>query len=381
MKKVLTHILVVIFLISSLFVCNLSVSAGKTEIRRSIAIVFDNSGSMYVKGEKAWCRATYAMEVFASMLNKGDSLSIHPMNPIEVNGQKYTMDSPFIITDPNQASQIREIYTENAQDTHIETIDAAIKQLSSSQTTNNYMIVLTDGQVFYENGKELSTFETEKKLSERFNKCIVANLSTAETVSTSLGMLGAVLVILAVALVVTLIVLKLPLREAVMGECEIPATYSLSVNEEGFDFDKSIFIIEDSQLDIGLLVAVERNLDRIMQIISDYLAWNQEKIECKEEQVAITDVEPEKKEQTTSEIAEPEKKEQTTSETTEGEDVSAETDATEEKLPKNNPFAKVGGWFMSKFKKPKKDPESEEASNEEIFGAESEKKAEVVCSE
>ena len=177
MKKVLTHILVAVLLISNLFVCTLPVSAGKAEIKRSIAIVFDNSGSMYVKGEKAWCRATYAMEVFASMLNKGDSLSIHPMNPIEVNGKKYTMDSPFIITDPNQASQIRNIYTDKALDTHIETIDAAIKHLSSSQGTENYMIVLTDGQVFYEGGKELSVSDTKKKLAERFNNSIGPDLN------------------------------------------------------------------------------------------------------------------------------------------------------------------------------------------------------------
>ena len=177
MKKLLKQILVFMLLVCNLGVCTIPVSAGKAEIKRSIAIVFDNSGSMYVKGEKAWCRATYAMEVFASMLNKGDSLSIHPMNPIEVNGKKYTMDSPFIITDPNQASQIRNIYTANAQDTHIETIDAAIKHLSASQGTENYMIVLTDGQVFYENGKELSVSDTKKKLAERFNKSIGPDLN------------------------------------------------------------------------------------------------------------------------------------------------------------------------------------------------------------
>ncbi len=46
---------------------------------------------------------------------------------------------------------------------------------------------------------------------------IVANLSTSETIATSLGMLGVILVILAIALAVTLIILKLPLREAVKG--------------------------------------------------------------------------------------------------------------------------------------------------------------------
>lgn len=177
MKKLLTYILVAALLISNIFVNTLLVNAGKAEITRNIAIVFDNSGTMYYKGEKAWCRATYAMEVFASMLNKGDSLSIHPMNPIEVSGKKYTMDSPFVISDPSQASQIRNIYTEKAEDTHIESIDAAIKRLSASAARENYLIVLTDGTVFYEGGKELSSDVSKKKLEERFNKSIGPDLN------------------------------------------------------------------------------------------------------------------------------------------------------------------------------------------------------------
>lgn len=58
---------------------------------------------------------------------------------------------------------------------------------------------------------------------------------------------------------------------ATKGDYEKPLTYSLS--GEAVE-ENCIYIIEDSQLDIGLLVAVERNFERIMQIISDYLAWN-----------------------------------------------------------------------------------------------------------
>ena len=44
---------------------------------------------------------------------------------------------------------------------------------------------------------------------------IVSNLSSSETIATSLSMLGVILALLAVALMITLIVLKLPLRKAV----------------------------------------------------------------------------------------------------------------------------------------------------------------------
>ena len=62
------------------------------------------------------------------------------------------------------------------------------------------------------------------------------------------------------------------------GNYDAPLTYSLEMAEGIDNADKCIFIIEDSQLDIGLLVAVERNINRIFQIISDYLTWNEEKI-------------------------------------------------------------------------------------------------------
>lgn len=54
-----------------------------------------------------------------------------------------------------------------------------------------------------------------------------------------------------------------------------PNTYSIDGDIDAH----SIYIIEDSQLDIGLLVAVERNLKRIFEIICDYLVWNDEAIE------------------------------------------------------------------------------------------------------
>ena len=63
------------------------------------------------------------------------------------------------------------------------------------------------------------------------------------------------------------------------GHFEAPMTYSLNLSENIENADKSIFIIEDSQLDIGLLIAVERNVARILQIITDYLSWNEEMIE------------------------------------------------------------------------------------------------------
>ena len=57
-----------------------------------------------------------------------------------------------------------------------------------------------------------------------------------------------------------------------------PLTYS--VKGDGTELkNNSIYIVEDSQLDLGLTVAVERNLQRIFGIIHDYIDWHMETLE------------------------------------------------------------------------------------------------------
>lgn len=51
--------------------------------------------------------------------------------------------------------------------------------------------------------------------------------------------------------------------------------YSLQCEE---DDDSSIYIIEDSEIDLGLIVSVDRNLRRYFEIITDVLLWHQKKM-------------------------------------------------------------------------------------------------------
>ena len=156
MKRFISLFLVIGLLITCMLLGATTVYAStKADISRAIAIVFDNSGSMYYDGNQAWCRATYAMEVFASMLNEGDTLLIYPMWPIEVNGEEYTMEYPFKITDSKQSADIRNIYTLNAETTPIESVYSAINGVSEISADKKYVIVLTDGDVFYQNGVNL----------------------------------------------------------------------------------------------------------------------------------------------------------------------------------------------------------------------------------
>ena len=169
MKRCISMILAVVLLLALVCTGSPTVHAAqKDEVTREIAIVFDNSSSMYAGGQLAWCRATYAMEVFASMLNKGDTLLVFPMSPIEVGGKEYTMDDPFRVTDASQAHLIREIYTPHAGTTPIESVDCAIESMKSSKADKKYLIVLTDGGKFWQYGSEKGRSTTVKMLDTRF---------------------------------------------------------------------------------------------------------------------------------------------------------------------------------------------------------------------
>ncbi len=120
------------------------------------------------------------------------------------------------------------------------------------------------------------------------------------------------------------------------GSFEAPITYNLTLAEGVENADKCIFIIEDSQLDIGLLVAVERNVGRIFQIISDYLSWNDEQIEQSKRKEA--EPEQEKEPKPFDVYEEP----------------ATEADDKPKKKGLKGVFGKIGDWFKRIFKKKKK---------------------------
>jgi hypothetical protein len=135
------------------------------------------------------------------------------------------------------------------------------------------------------------------------------------------------------------------------GSYEAPLTYSLGLGEGLEDAEKCIFIIEDSQLDIGLLIAVERNINRILQIIADYLAWNEEQIAAslRKKEAPVT--------KTPSEAF----------------DVYSE----DKKEKKKGIFKRFGQWFKSLFKKKRKGETDEAAAGtEEELTPKQRKKAE-----
>ena len=170
-KRVFVLFLVFTLLINEMS-STVSANSGQSRIQesKSIAVVFDNSGSMYTNNNKAWCRATYAMEVFAAMMNDGDTMAVYPMHPIEIDGKQFSRTNPVVISGPKDAESIRKMYTPNAADTPIEAIVEAYNGLIQT-SGEKWLVVLTDGDVFYENGSNLGN-ATVQKLTERFDQYI-----------------------------------------------------------------------------------------------------------------------------------------------------------------------------------------------------------------
>lgn len=123
-------------------------SKSKQNKSKAIGIVFDNSGSMYGTTNSSWCRATYAMEVFASMMNDEDVLQIYPMHDIKLGKDgttTYSKTNPLVINGPSEADNIRQIYTPSTSTTPFDTVTLAYQGLLNTTADEKYLIIITDG--------------------------------------------------------------------------------------------------------------------------------------------------------------------------------------------------------------------------------------------
>ena len=184
MKRFFKLSLLAIVLAISLVVGSISPipakAAEKAKTKRAIAIVFDNSGSMY-DGQNAWCRAIYAMEVFAAMMNEGDTLQIYPMWPVTAGGVEYSKDkNPLTISSKADVEKIRDIYTvkfdstgaEQGTGTPIDTIQYAGEGIAKVSADERWLVVLTDGTYFH--GTEAEDFknlgaDSKRRLEEELS--------------------------------------------------------------------------------------------------------------------------------------------------------------------------------------------------------------------
>lgn len=165
-RRAMTLLLAAVLTLSVLCGAGLAAGSKKTPTR-AIAIVFDNSGSMYMNNNTAWCRATYAMEAFAAMMNEGDTLQIYPMNPLTIgqSGTEYDYNNPLTLSASDDITVIEKLITDSPGLTPIESVAAACEGVEKLSADEKWVIVLTDGSSFYENNYELLS-GTKSRLEE-----------------------------------------------------------------------------------------------------------------------------------------------------------------------------------------------------------------------
>lgn len=178
LARVLSFALALVIALSAV---SISVSAEQsaevTKVKRryEIAVVFDNSGSMYKT--QAWCQAKYAMEIFASMLNydddSGDKLSVFPMWEVATDGKKPSAKTSventgsIQIKSQGDIEKISNMHTLNAGDTPITQVDKAYNYLmgiTDETVTDKWLIVLTDGAFTNPDGSEMESSVVRKHL-------------------------------------------------------------------------------------------------------------------------------------------------------------------------------------------------------------------------
>lgn len=125
----------------------------KIEKTYDIAVAYDNSGSMYDNDDR-WCKAKFAMEIFASMLDykNGDKLTVFPMWEVVTDGSmppkpEYNTLSttPIEIRSVADINKITNMYTPRPGDTPVSVVTQAANYLRRSSASEKWLVVLTDG--------------------------------------------------------------------------------------------------------------------------------------------------------------------------------------------------------------------------------------------
>jgi hypothetical protein len=112
---------------------------------RTIAVVYDNSGSMYGQENDRWSQALYAMEVFASMLEEDDTLKLYPLNP--ENGGAVVSISGSDAPDTRISKLVSSLNDAYANASSHNTPYQQVKNAASDLTAgeDSWLVVLTDG--------------------------------------------------------------------------------------------------------------------------------------------------------------------------------------------------------------------------------------------
>ena len=187
MRRILA-LLLVLLLVATFMPLSTLAAGGTNNKTREIAVVFDNSGSMYgepegdrdpVEFSKAWCRAVYGMEVFASMMKPSDKMVVYPMHPCTLGKdgtETYDENNPLVIT-KSTASKLRNLYTPTPSGTPFGPVETAYNKLLESSAGEKWLILMTDANKLFSDAEGNSIWQGgENGLDARLNKFTGVNM-------------------------------------------------------------------------------------------------------------------------------------------------------------------------------------------------------------
>lgn len=172
----ISSLLLMLLMVMSVF-CTIPFTASAATVTKSeknydIAVVFDNSGSMYQN--QGWCRAKYAMEIFASMLNYDkDKLHIFPMWEVTTDGSQPDSGGSYAaieVKSKKDIDKISNLYTVRPSNTPFAPITEAYNYLKTSSADEKWLIILTDGAFNQEARGQGASIDLQKRVSSLASK-------------------------------------------------------------------------------------------------------------------------------------------------------------------------------------------------------------------
>ena len=169
-RRIISSVCVILLLTILFFVQDFkTVEAAGENHSRVINLVYDDSGSMIYTHDKkvdTWCKAKYAVEVFAAMLTEGDTMNIYVMSDFDKRG-KSSHKKIKTLSGANAANdnvkKVHDMVTD-AGDTPFDSVRTALDELKKEEADEKWLVVLTDGE--FEDGA-LSREEMDKTFASK----------------------------------------------------------------------------------------------------------------------------------------------------------------------------------------------------------------------
>lgn len=143
MKKLAKYVICLVLTFLMVLGTVSEVCAAEETEKNTIAVVYDDSGSMMKSGDLVdrWCHAKYALEVFSTMMLEDDVMTVYPMNN---TGATFTMKgSDSAEKRKQQVENFEVIY---GSSTPYGSVSSAYSKLAAvNDDSTKWLVVITDG--------------------------------------------------------------------------------------------------------------------------------------------------------------------------------------------------------------------------------------------